>query len=183
MRRPAARPPGPSRHRSFRGPCPAGTGSSRAPRCRASSASRAAARPGPPWSGAPIRPRAPRSSEPSRSPSGVFSPLRCRAGPGIAGLASAGQRGLRGARLDGARVGHRRVTLVVMHAPGQVERVWARRLRWRMRGAWQWPAFGALTLLDAILLTQLPFYDDGPGTIVAGVLVAMFFNLLAVAVV
>jgi hypothetical protein len=70
-----------------------------------------------------------------------------------------------------------------MHAPGQVERVWARRLRWRMRGAWQWPAFGALTLLDAILLTQLPFYDDGPGTIVAGVLVAMFFNLLAVAVV
>src|SRR3954447_25986148 len=70
-----------------------------------------------------------------------------------------------------------------MHAPGQVERVWAKRLRWRMRGAWQWPAFGALTLLDAILLTQLPFYDDGPGTIVAGVLVAMFFNLLAVAVV
>src|SRR5690349_17413297 len=70
-----------------------------------------------------------------------------------------------------------------MHAPGQVERVWARRLRWRMRGAWQWPAFGALTLLDAVLLTQLPFYDRGPGTFVAGVLVAMFFNLLAVAVV
>ena len=70
-----------------------------------------------------------------------------------------------------------------MHAPGQVERVWARRLRWRMRGAWQWPAFAALTLLDAVLLTRLPFYDEGPGTFVAGVLVAMFFNLLAVAVV
>ena len=70
-----------------------------------------------------------------------------------------------------------------MHAPGQVERVWVRRLRWRMRGAWQWPAFGVLTVVDALLLTQLPFYGDGPGTFVAGVLVATFFNLLAVAVV
>ena len=70
-----------------------------------------------------------------------------------------------------------------MHAPGRVERVWARRLRWRMRGAWQWPAFCALTLLDAVLLTQVPFYDEGPGTYLGGVLVAMFFNLLAVAVV
>ena len=70
-----------------------------------------------------------------------------------------------------------------MHAPGQVERIWVRRLRWRMRGAWQWPAFGVLTLVDALLLTRLPFYDEGPGTVVAGVLVAMFFNLIAVAVV
>ena len=52
-----------------------------------------------------------------------------------------------------------------------------------MRGAWQWPAFGALTVLDALLLTRLPFYGKGPGPFVAGVLVAMFFNLLAVAVV
>ena len=70
-----------------------------------------------------------------------------------------------------------------MHAPGQVERVWVRRLRWRMRGAWQWPAFGVLTLVDALLLTRLPFYDEGPGTFVAGALVATFFNLIAVAVV
>jgi hypothetical protein len=70
-----------------------------------------------------------------------------------------------------------------MHAPGQVERVWVRRLRWRMRGAWQWPAFALLTVVDALLLTRLPFYDEGPGTFVAGVLVATFFNLLAVAVV
>jgi hypothetical protein len=70
-----------------------------------------------------------------------------------------------------------------MHAPGQAERVWVRRLRWRIRGAWQWPAFGVLTVVDALLLTQLPFYDEGPGTFVGGVLVAMFFNLLAVAVV
>jgi hypothetical protein len=70
-----------------------------------------------------------------------------------------------------------------MHAPGRVERVWVKRLRWRMRGAWQWPAFAVLTLVDALLLTQLPFYDEGPGTFVAGALVATFFNLLAVAVV
>ena len=52
-----------------------------------------------------------------------------------------------------------------------------------MRGAWQWPAFGVLTLVDALLLTRLPFYDEGPGSLVGGLLVAMFFNLLAVAVV
>ena len=70
-----------------------------------------------------------------------------------------------------------------MHAPGQVERLWVSRLRWRLRGAWQWPAFGVLTVVDAILLTQLPFYGDGPGTLVAGLLVAAFANILAVAVV
>jgi len=70
-----------------------------------------------------------------------------------------------------------------MHAPGQVERLWVRRLRWRMRGAWQWPAFALLTVLDAVLLTRLPFYEDGPGTLVAGMLLAGFANLLAVAVI
>ena len=69
-----------------------------------------------------------------------------------------------------------------MDAPGQVERLWVRRLRWRMRGAWQWPAFGLLTVIDAVLLTRLPFYDDGPGPFVAGLLLAAFVNLLAVAV-
>ena len=44
------------------------------------------------------------------------------------------------------------------YAPGvtTAERFWTRRLRWRMRGAWLWPAFFALTLLDALLLTLLP---------------------------
>ena len=70
-----------------------------------------------------------------------------------------------------------------MHAPGQVERLWVRRLRWRMRGAWQWPAFAVLTTIDAVLLTRLPFYEDGPGTLVAGMLLAGFANLLAVALI
>ena len=52
-----------------------------------------------------------------------------------------------------------------------------------MRGAWQWPAFAVLTVVDAVLLTRLPFYEDGPGSLVAGLLVATFFNLIAVAVV
>jgi hypothetical protein len=57
-----------------------------------------------------------------------------------------------------------------------------RRLRWRMRGAWQWPAFFAFTLLDGAVLALLPFYGAGPGGYVAGVLLAGFANLVLVAV-
>jgi hypothetical protein len=52
-----------------------------------------------------------------------------------------------------------------------------------MRGAWQWPAFALLTPLDALLLAELPFYARGPGSVVGGILLATFANLLAVAVV
>jgi hypothetical protein len=65
----------------------------------------------------------------------------------------------------------------------QVERVWPRRLRWRLRGAWQWPAFILLTLVDGVLLSELPPWSDGPPGVFPGVLLAAFFNLLAVAVV
>jgi hypothetical protein len=64
----------------------------------------------------------------------------------------------------------------------QVERVWPRRLRWRLRGAWQWPAFVVLTLVDGVLLSELPPWGDGPPGVFPGVLLAAFFNLLAVAV-
>jgi hypothetical protein len=63
-----------------------------------------------------------------------------------------------------------------------VERLWWPRLRWRMRGAWQWPAFAGFTLLDGALLSRLPFYDRGTGSFVGGLLVAGFANLIAVAV-
>lgn len=72
-----------------------------------------------------------------------------------------------------------RVTLGSME---RVERVWHRRLRWRLRGAWQWPAFAALTLLDGAVLAVLPFYGSGPGGLVPGILLAGFLNLFAVAV-
>jgi hypothetical protein len=65
----------------------------------------------------------------------------------------------------------------------QVERVWPRRLRWRLRGAWQWPAFVVLTLVDGVLLYKLPPWADGPPGVFPGVLLAAFFNLVAVAVV
>ena len=39
-----------------------------------------------------------------------------------------------------------------------VESLWRSRLRWRMRGAWQWPAFAVLMVADVILITRLPFY-------------------------
>jgi hypothetical protein len=57
-----------------------------------------------------------------------------------------------------------------------------RRLRWRLRGAWQWPAFIALTLVDGVVLAKLPFYEAGPGSVLAGVLLSGFANLFAVAV-
>jgi hypothetical protein len=65
----------------------------------------------------------------------------------------------------------------------RVERVWHRRLRWRLRGAWQWPAFLTLTLVDGIVLTVLPPYRGGPPGVFPGVLLAGFVNLFAVAVV
>jgi hypothetical protein len=63
------------------------------------------------------------------------------------------------------------------------ESVWRARLRWRWRGALQWPAFAALTVLDALLLGQLPIAGDGGTDLVPALLLAFFFNLLAVAVV
>lgn len=65
----------------------------------------------------------------------------------------------------------------------EVERLWLPRLRWRMRGAWQWPAFAALTLLDGVVIAELPFYDRGPGHFFGGLLLAGFINLFAVAVI
>jgi hypothetical protein len=61
-----------------------------------------------------------------------------------------------------------------------VESVRWRRLRWRLRGAWQWPAFVVLTVIDAVLVALLPFQGEGADAMGA-FLVAGFFNLVAVA--
>ena len=64
-----------------------------------------------------------------------------------------------------------------------VEPLWRSRARWRLKGALLWPAFWALTLLDALLLGRLPIAgDDGTGFVPA-LLLSGFFNLVAVAVV
>jgi hypothetical protein len=56
------------------------------------------------------------------------------------------------------------------------ERLWARRLRWRLRGAWMWPAYAVLTLLDAVILHELPPVRDGVDFI-PGLILASFCNL------
>lgn len=55
-------------------------------------------------------------------------------------------------------------------------------MRWKLRGAWQAPAFVLFTAADALLLELLPFTgDDGPGW-VGAFLIAGFMNLFVVAV-
>jgi hypothetical protein len=65
----------------------------------------------------------------------------------------------------------------------EVEPLWRSRLRWRLRGALQWPAFVILTFADAVLLGRLPIAGDGGTAFVPALLLAGFFNLLAVAIV
>lgn len=56
---------------------------------------------------------------------------------------------------------------------------WLVRMRWRRRGAWLWPAFAAVTILDALLGRALPPSGDTQSLVGAG-LVACFLNLLGI---
>jgi len=62
-----------------------------------------------------------------------------------------------------------------------MERVWASRLRWRLRGAWLAPLLVLLTLLDALALHWRPLAGDGATGLVPALLLASFLNLVAVA--
>jgi hypothetical protein len=62
------------------------------------------------------------------------------------------------------------------------ERVWLARLRWRMRGAWLWPAFFAFCAIDGALIALLPPFDGAPEDAIGGVLLAGFANLAVLAV-
>jgi hypothetical protein len=59
------------------------------------------------------------------------------------------------------------------------ERFWASRLRWRLRGAWQWPAFAALTVADGLILHLLPPTRTGVDLIPA-LIIATFGNLFLI---
>jgi len=63
-----------------------------------------------------------------------------------------------------------------------MERASLTRLRWRLRGAWMWPAFVVVTAADAVLLHALPIATDGIG-VVPALLFSGFLNLFVVAVV
>lgn len=59
------------------------------------------------------------------------------------------------------------------------ERFWTRRLRWRLRGAWLWPAFVLLTLVDGLLIHELS--PTGRNVdLLLGVILASFGNLVLV---
>jgi hypothetical protein len=60
------------------------------------------------------------------------------------------------------------------------ERFWPRRLRWRLRGATQWPAFVVLTLADGVVLDQWPPVSTTGLNFIEGVLIATFANLFLV---
>ena len=60
--------------------------------------------------------------------------------------------------------------------------MWATRLRWRLKGASQWPAFVLFTTVDGLMLNELPISGDGPGGLIGGVLIAGFANLFLIAV-
>jgi hypothetical protein len=52
-------------------------------------------------------------------------------------------------------------------------------MRWRLRGAWMWPSFVALTLLDGLLLHHLSPVREGINLIPA-ILLATFGNLVLI---
>src|SRR5215216_3953282 len=60
------------------------------------------------------------------------------------------------------------------------ERFWPSRIRWRLRGAWMWPTFIAVTLLDGVLLNRLPPTGDR-FSVIAGIIVSTFVNLVVIA--
>jgi hypothetical protein len=59
------------------------------------------------------------------------------------------------------------------------ERFWPARVRWRLRGAWMWPTFIAITLLDGLILHLLPPVRTGVD-LIPGILIATFGNLIVI---
>jgi hypothetical protein len=60
-----------------------------------------------------------------------------------------------------------------------VSGAWLARLRWRRRGAWLWPAFAALTIVDGVVGHALPPAGDTQA-FAGALLVACVLNLIAV---
>ena len=60
-----------------------------------------------------------------------------------------------------------------------MESGWVHRVRWRHSGAWLWPTFAALVIVDALLAHAWPATQDHE-SFAAAALVAVFLNLLAV---
>jgi hypothetical protein len=59
------------------------------------------------------------------------------------------------------------------------ERFWPARVRWRLRGAWMWPTFITVTLIDGLILHLLPPVGTGVD-LIPGILLATFGNLILI---
>ena len=59
---------------------------------------------------------------------------------------------------------------------------WARRLRWRLIGAWRWPLYVAITLLDALIVVWLP-PNGTEALFVPALVICSFANLFLIGVV
>ena len=60
-----------------------------------------------------------------------------------------------------------------------MDAAWLARLRWRWRGAWLWPTFAAVAVLDALIVHALPFLGDRQ-SLAGGLVAGLLFNLLVV---
>jgi hypothetical protein len=59
------------------------------------------------------------------------------------------------------------------------DRFWARRLRWRLIGAWRWPLFLVLTVLDGLIVHWLP-PNGTEALFVPALVVCSFANLFLI---
>jgi hypothetical protein len=59
------------------------------------------------------------------------------------------------------------------------EQFWARRLRWRLIGAWRWPLFLVTTVLDAVIVNKLP-PTGGKALFFPALFVCSFVNLFLI---
>jgi hypothetical protein len=54
-------------------------------------------------------------------------------------------------------------------------------MRWRLLGAWMWPSFVAFAVLDGVIAHLLPA-AGATGTVLGGIVLGLFLNLLCVVV-
>jgi hypothetical protein len=73
----------------------------------------------------------------------------------------------------------RHCTKATLQVVDPEQRFWPARIRWRLRGAWMWPSFVAITIVDGVLLHALPPVRDGVD-LIPGILIATFANLVLI---
>jgi hypothetical protein len=57
---------------------------------------------------------------------------------------------------------------------------WARRLRWRLIGAWRWPLYLVVTVIDALIVVWRPPNGAGEALFVPALVICSFANLFLI---